>query len=156
MNFYSPWNQRKTYLRFSEDFRGNRSLVSRKISFEIRSKIWRRSLNHFRPNPGWREKIELNFYFHTSLWCIKRTFKALIKPFEASQRSVKKINFIVFISIQLSEMHGTGRVKTNTYLITIVKELLRNLHSLESRKLRKKNFSEKFLDSGKKPKFSPK
>ena len=39
-----------------------------------------------RPNPGRREKIKLNFYFHTSLWCFK---KAFIKPFEASQKSVK-------------------------------------------------------------------
>ena len=39
------------------------------------------------------KKINLNFYFHTSLWCLKRfyeglkgfhkTFKAFIKPFEA-------------------------------------------------------------------------
>ena len=41
-------------------------------------------------------KIELNFYFHTSLWCLKgfygglmEAFKAFIKPFEASQRSMK-------------------------------------------------------------------
>ena len=37
-------------------------------------------------------KIELNFYFHTSLWCLKRFTKALkafIKPFEIPQRSVK-------------------------------------------------------------------
>ena len=35
-------------------------------------------------------KIESNFYFHTSLWCLKRfTFKAFIKPFEVPQRSVK-------------------------------------------------------------------
>ena len=37
-------------------------------------------------------KIKLNFYFHTSLWCLKRFyegFKAFIKPFEAPQRSVK-------------------------------------------------------------------
>ena len=33
-----------------------------------------------------------------------KALKAFIKPFEASQRSVT-------ISIQLSEMHGTGRVK---------------------------------------------
>ena len=60
------------------------------------------------------EKIKLNFYFHTSLWCLKRFYeglkglhkgkfhikqrqiigtwkalKAFIKPFEAAQRSVK-------------------------------------------------------------------
>ena len=33
-------------------------------------------------------KIKFNFYFHTSLWCMK-AFKALMKPFEAPQRSVK-------------------------------------------------------------------
>ena len=44
--------------------------------------------NHFNPSPldpGQREKINLNFYFHTSL-C---SFKAFIKPFEAPQRSMK-------------------------------------------------------------------
>ena len=39
-------------------------------------------------------KSELNFYFHTSLWCLKQFYegmalKAFIKPFEAPQRSVK-------------------------------------------------------------------
>ena len=46
------------------------------------------------PLPGQWEKIKLNFYFHNSLWCLKGFMKALF-----------------FISIQLSEMHGTGRVK---------------------------------------------
>ena len=44
--------------------------------------------------PGQWGKIKLNVYFHTSLWCLKGFMKALI-----------------FISIQLSEMDGTGRVK---------------------------------------------
>ena len=37
-------------------------------------------------------KFELNFYFHTSFWCLKRFYeglKAFIKPFEVQQRSVK-------------------------------------------------------------------
>ena len=45
-------------------------------------------------------KIELNFYFHTSLWCLKR--------FEAPQRSVKikiLLNFFTLAGI------GTLRVK---------------------------------------------
>ena len=52
-----------------------------------------------RPNPRRREKINLNFYFHTSLWCLKRFYeslKGLYKPFEAPPRSVKtkiKVNF---------------------------------------------------------------
>ena len=69
-------------------------------------------VNPSRPNPGRREKIKLNFYFHASLWCRKRfeAFKAFIKPFEAPQRSVKiKIN-LIFISIHISEMHGTLKV----------------------------------------------
>ena len=33
--------------------------------------------NPSRPNPGWREKIKLNFYFHTSLWRLKRFYEGL-------------------------------------------------------------------------------
>ena len=33
--------------------------------------------NPFRPDPRRREKIDLNFYFHTSLWCLKRFYEAL-------------------------------------------------------------------------------
>ena len=46
-----------------------------------------------RPDPRRREKINLNFHFHTSLWCFKRFYedlhKAFIKPFEAPQSRVK-------------------------------------------------------------------
>ena len=30
-----------------------------------------------RPDPGQREKINLNFYFNTSLWCLKRFYEGL-------------------------------------------------------------------------------
>ena len=33
--------------------------------------------NPSRPNPGRREKIKLNFYFHTSLWCLKWSYEDL-------------------------------------------------------------------------------
>ena len=54
-------------------------------------------VNHFRSDHGRREKINLIFYNHTSLWCLKRFFEGLrktfweafIKPFEAPQRSVR-------------------------------------------------------------------
>ena len=63
-------------------------------------------INPSRPNPGPREKINLNFYFHTSLRYLKRLYeglkgfhktfrdtmkalKAFIKSFEVPQRSVK-------------------------------------------------------------------
>ena len=46
-------------------------------------------VNPSRPDPGRREKINLNFYFHTSLRCLKKAFE---RPFEVPQRSVKIIN----------------------------------------------------------------
>ena len=44
------------------------------------------TFNPSRPDPGQREKLNLNFYFHTSLWCLKRLYeglKDLHKTFEA-------------------------------------------------------------------------
>ena len=34
-------------------------------------------------------RIKLNIYFHTSLWCLKRFYEGLYKPIEAPQRSGK-------------------------------------------------------------------
>ena len=50
-----------------------------------------RFVKPFRPDPGRVEKINLNFYFHTSLKCENKN--------------------LIFILIHLSEMHGSGRVK---------------------------------------------
>ena len=36
-----------------------------------------RNFNPSRPNPRRREKVKLNFYFHTSLWCLKRFYEGL-------------------------------------------------------------------------------
>ena len=33
--------------------------------------------NPSRPNPGRREKIKLNVYIQTSLWCVKRFYEGL-------------------------------------------------------------------------------
>ena len=47
-------------------------------------------------------KIKLNFYFHTSLWCLKgfmKALKAFIKPFEAPQRSMK-IKILTFFFLR--------------------------------------------------------
>ena len=57
---------------------------------------------HF--NPAQREKIKLNFYFHTSLLCsaskgFMKAFKVFIKPFEAPQRSVEIKNQVTFNTI---------------------------------------------------------
>ena len=35
------------------------------------------NFNPSRPDPGGREKINSNFYFHTSLWCLKRFYEGL-------------------------------------------------------------------------------
>ena len=35
------------------------------------------SFNPFCPDPRRRAKINLNFYFHTSLWCLKRFYEGL-------------------------------------------------------------------------------
>ena len=40
-------------------------------------------INPFRPDHGRREKINLHFYIHTSLWCVKKfyeEYKDLKKP----------------------------------------------------------------------------
>ena len=70
-------------------------------------------INSSRANPGRSEKIKLNFYFHTSLWCIKRFYeglKDLYKKFWGTTKKCENKNKnLIFIFIQLSEMHGTGR-----------------------------------------------
>ena len=62
------------------------------------------------PIPGNKEKINLNFSFHTSLWCLRfyGGFKAFIKPFETPKRSVEIKISLNFFS---SSGFGTGKVK---------------------------------------------
>ena len=43
--------------------------------FTIYEKWW--NFNPSRFNPGRREKIKINFYFHTSLWSLKRFYEGL-------------------------------------------------------------------------------
>ena len=51
-----------------------------------------------------------------------KALKAFIKPFEAPQRSVKIKIYLIFVPIQLSEMHRAGRV--NIFLKELVKEFI--------------------------------
>ena len=46
---------------------------------EIKGKLtWKREmLNPCRSDPGRRDKINLNFYFHTSFWCLKSFYEGL-------------------------------------------------------------------------------
>ena len=48
---------------------------------------WYHEINPSRPDPGRGEKINLNFYFHTFLWFVKRSNEDL--TFKAPQRTVK-------------------------------------------------------------------
>ena len=70
------WNQRFGYKSFFE----HKHISNVMILF-----------NPSRPNTGRREKNNLNFYFHSFLWCRKRFYECL-KPFEALQRIVKNKN----------------------------------------------------------------
>ena len=75
--------------------------------------------NLFNPSrPFWtKRKIQVNIFvshfFVVPQKVLLRPF--FMKPFDVPQRSVKiKFNFI-FILIQLSEMHGTGRLKIKRF-----------------------------------------
>ena len=50
-----------------------------------------------------------------------KALKAFLKPFEVPQRSVKIKIYLIFISIQLSEMNGMGRVKQTEDYYTIIR-----------------------------------
>ena len=53
-------------------------------------------------DPG-REKINLNFYFHTSFWCLKRFYEGL--------KGLQVMKALVYTLMQFSEMHGAGSVR---------------------------------------------
>ena len=75
---------------------------------------------------AWTKRNNLNI----TLLCgaSKEALKAFVKPLEASQRNVK-IKIEVFTSVQLSEMHTTGRVNIFRTLITIHDTaFMRNIH----------------------------
>ena len=55
-------------------------------------------------------KINWNFHFHTSLWCLRRFYEGLMtfaKPFEAPQRSMEIKILVHFLS---SSRVGTERI----------------------------------------------
>ena len=62
-----------------------------------------------RPNPGRREKINLNFYFHTSLWCLKRFYeglKDLHKTFWGTTKKCENKNLIPFSFLNAQDVKG--------------------------------------------------
>ena len=52
-------------------------IVSKKSSVFLWCRCKVIYLNPSHPNSGRREKINLNFYFHISLWCLKRFYEDL-------------------------------------------------------------------------------
>ena len=49
-------------------------------------------INLSRRNPGRREKTKLNFYYHTSFWCLKRFYEGLYKPFRDTTKKCENKN----------------------------------------------------------------
>ena len=51
-------------------------------------------INYSGPDPRQREKINLNFYFHTSFWCIKRFYDSLkdLHNFWGTTKKCENIN----------------------------------------------------------------
>ena len=64
-------------------------------------------INPSRPDPGRRDKINLDFYFRTCLWCLKRFYEGLKGLHKTLEGTIKKL---IFILIQLTEMHDAGKV----------------------------------------------
>ena len=66
----------------------------------ILKKYWEKIINPSRPDPGRREKINLNYYFHTSLWCFKRFYeglKGLHKTFWGTTKKCENKNLSWFL-----------------------------------------------------------
>lgn len=60
--------------------------------YKLKFVRWKTSFNPSLSDTGRSEKINFNFYFHTSCGdskCFMKTLKAFIKPLEGSQGSVK-------------------------------------------------------------------
>ena len=63
------------------------------------------------PNPRRREKIKLNFYLHTSLWCLERFYEGLKsyhKTFWGTTKKCENENLIEFL-FKFNFQKGTGR-----------------------------------------------
>ena len=69
--------------------------------------------NPSRSDRGRKETINLNFYFHTSLRCLRKFYeglKAFMKPFVAPQRSLKIKIYVSFFSTVLFWNARDGKV----------------------------------------------
>ena len=90
----SFWNEMKGFRSEQNFIKATFSTFLRYHMLECKCKVAWDSFNSSRTDPGRREKTNSNFYFHTSLWCLQRPQMAL----------------------QLSEMHGVGKVKVLAWI----------------------------------------
>ena len=96
------------------------TLLEKRQSCHPMFKFWNLILNVEIPDKV--KKIKLNFYFHTSLWCLKRFYKGLKglhKTFWGTTKKSENKNLTqFFISILLSEMNGSLRVNSTNWVVT--------------------------------------
>ena len=99
---FLKWNERlqinKVILPEQNFIKATLSTFLRYYMLECKCQVACDSFNSSRTDPGRREKTNSNFYFHTSLWCLQRPQKAL----------------------QLSEMHGVGKVKALAWIKDLI------------------------------------
>ena len=107
------------------------------------------NINPSRLDPGRRKKINLNFYFHTSLWCLKRFYEGLkglhvekncsitcllISVYVISSLSYSKIPQF-FIKAKMTDYKGTYGEKNYMSQVSAVKssykKMFRNIIFLQ-------------------------
>ena len=73
--FQEPWKL-ETFVYLEIFFPGNINNIGNSFveGFKVVLSCWS-CFNLSRPNHGRREKVDLNLYFHTSLWCLKRFYE---------------------------------------------------------------------------------
>ena len=90
-----------TFLIFLENFMVFSYILESESEFmdSVLVSLWSRlnevKISPSRSNPGQREKIKLNCYLHTSLWCPKRFYeglKSLHKTFRDTTKKCKNKN----------------------------------------------------------------
>ena len=97
-------------------------------------KSW--AFNPFRPAPGQREKVNLNFYFYTSSWCLKRFYeglKGLHKTFSGTTKKCENENW----TLQLSEMDESLRVNILLEDSLMIEQLKAGICLIESKLINK-------------------
>ena len=106
----SSWNKKRGIIYA---YLSNTKIIQKENKKRYKKRKHNYNCNHSYPDPGKREKINLNFYFHTFLWCLKRFYEGLKGLHKTFWGSAKKYKFkLTFTLMQLSEMHGAGIIKS--------------------------------------------